>query len=94
MTNLQEYLAGTDHLDATSNLRFIRITAGENVTLTFPTVAGKTYSVFFKDAVGETNWTKLADVPAALTNTVQSVPDPFGGSSTRFYRLTTPALAP
>jgi hypothetical protein len=94
MTNLQEYLAGTDHNDPNSNLRFTAITIGTNVTLTFPAVAGKSYSVFYKNFVGQPNWTRLADVPAAYSNSVQSVSDSLNGSPLRVYRLVTPAQQP
>ena len=92
MTNLQEYLAGTSHTDANSNLKFTQIAVAGNVTLTFNAIAGKTYSVLYKNALTEVNWAKLKDVTASSTNTVKTVNDALGGSTTRFYRLTTPSL--
>jgi hypothetical protein len=94
MTNLQEYLAGTNHEDANSNLKFSQIAIGANVALTFHAVADKTYSVLCKNSLAETNWTKLADVAAPISNTVIIVTDSLGGSVARFYQLTTPALQP
>lgn len=94
LSNLQEYLAGTDHEDANSSLKFAQITVGSNVTLTFPAVADKTYSVLYQNSPAETGWTKLTDVSASATNGLQSVTDSLGGAATRFYRLVTPALNP
>ena len=93
MTNLQEYLAGTSHTNANSNLKFTQITGGANVTLTFNAIADKTYSVLYKNALTDVNWAKLTDVSASTTNSVKTVNDSPGGAA-RFYRLTTPALLP
>jgi hypothetical protein len=94
MTNLQEYLAGTDHEDEDSSLKFTKIAAGANLTLTFNAMAAKTYSVLWKNDLTETNWTKLTDVPASPTNAVKNVTDTLGNSATRFYQLMTPAQEP
>ncbi len=93
LTNLEEYLAGTDHEDANSNLRFTQISVGANVTLTFPASADRTYSVLYKNTLTESAWSKLADVVAGPTNGLKTVTDGLGGSG-RFYRLVTPALEP
>lgn len=94
LTNLQEYLAGTNHEDANSSLKFTQINIGANVTLTFPAVADKTYSVLYKNSLTETGWAKLTDVPASATNGLQTVTDSHGSSAARYYRLVTPALNP
>ncbi len=92
LTNLQEYLAGTDHEYPNLNLKFAQITVGTNVTLTFHAIADKTYSVLYKTALSEANWSKLTDVVASPTNGMKTVIAPLGSSATRFYQLTTPAL--
>ena len=92
MTNYQEYLAGTNHLDANSNLKFEQITVGANITLTFLGASNKTYSVLYKNALTAGSWTKLIDVSAATTNDLKTVLDAMGGNAARFYRLVTPAL--
>jgi hypothetical protein len=94
MTNLQEYLAGTNHQDANSNLQFTQIAVGASVTLSFNAIADKTYSVLYKNALTEANWAKLVDVPASTTNAVTTLNDSLEGLAARFYRLTTPALQP
>ena len=63
-TNLQEYLAGTNPHDAASCLRFEQITVGDQVTLSFRAMAFKTYSVLYKNSLGDPEWSKLLDVPA------------------------------
>jgi len=92
MNNLQEYLAGTDHKDPNSNLRFSRIAVGNEVTLTFAGISNRTYSVLFKDNLADANWAKLSDVAAVTTNGLRSVSDSSAGGVTRFYRLVTPML--
>lgn len=94
MTNYQEYLAGTNHQDLNSNLRFAQISVGENVTLTFSAVSNKTYSILYKSALTDASWTKLTDVPAATTNNLKAVTDSMGGNPARFYRLVTPSMLP
>ncbi len=91
MTNLEEYLAGTDHLDANSHLRLDGVLVGGNVSLSFEAVAGRTYSVLHTPSLSPVNWTKLTDVPAQVVTQPVSVMDPLTAAGTRFYRLVTPA---
>jgi len=94
LSNLQEYLAGTDHLDSTSALKFEAITIGSDVTLSFQAVANKSYSVLYKSSLTDPDWLKLADVEAsAITEMVELTDSPAEGL-TRFYRLVTPAIGP
>ena len=92
MTNLQEYLAGTD---PQSNASFLKLNSvspagGANgFTLQFNAVADKTYSVLFADVIPTNLWAKVQDIPAAPTNRLITVTND-GGSSPRFYRLATP----
>ena len=66
--------------------------AGGTTTLHFNAIAGKTYSVLYRDDVASGSWFKLADVPAQGSTGVVSATDPtMGGSATRFYRIVTPA---
>ncbi len=91
-TNLQEYLARTDHLNANSYLKLDGIVASGNVTLSFQAVAGRTYSVLYTSSLTGPTWTKLADMPAQVVTQTVSVNDPQAPAATRFYRLVTPAL--
>jgi hypothetical protein len=92
MTNLQEYLAGTNHLDADSHLRIDGSALAGSVTVSFQAVAGRTYSVLRATSISNPNWTKVADVPAQVVTQIVDVVDPQAIASPRFYRLVTPAL--
>ncbi len=87
LTNLQEYLAGSDPRDATSVLRLLPVERfGTSVRLSFPSLIGRTYRIEYS--------TNLPPVWNTLTG-ASSVPgtgfpifitDPVGASN-RFYRL-------
>lgn len=92
MTNLQEYLAGTDPRDPASALRLIMAT-DTSVELSFTAAADRSYTVEYSDSLAPTDWQRLADIPALSsppTRTVQ-IPDPTP-NSTRYYRVRTPRL--
>jgi hypothetical protein len=89
-TNYQEWLAGTDPLDAQSHLRFESIVpAGETVVVRFTAAAGRTYSLLGAPTPDPVLWLKLADIPAAATNRRVEIEQPISG--TTFFRLTVPA---
>lgn len=92
MTNLQEYLAGTNHLDADSRLRLDGIVVAGEVTLSFQAVAGRTYSILQTASLSNPIWIKLADVPAQSVTQKLDVTGPLVSTGTQFYRLVTPAL--
>jgi hypothetical protein len=59
----------------------------------FTRVAGRSYSVQYRNSLATGSWQKLADVPAASTTATVQVSDPSaGGATSRFYRLVTPKL--
>ncbi|HXT41885.1 MAG TPA: lamin tail domain-containing protein [Candidatus Angelobacter sp.] len=91
-TNLQEYLAGTSPVDVSSVLKIDAVNVGTSSTaIQFAAVAGKTYSIVYRDDIGSGVWLKLADVPGQASNGEVTVNDP-GTVNVRFYRLVTPAL--
>ena len=93
MSNLSEYLAGTDPQDAQSFLKVeLEWSLGGTVVMVrFGAVSNKTYSVLYQDRLHpQTNWNKLADVWAAPTNRTVRVLDPSPTAPARFYRLITP----
>ena len=94
MTNLQEYLSGTDPRDALSYLRIESIgAAGAATRIRFNAVAGKTYTVQYRDQVDRGRWSKLTDVPAQPSTGEIEMMDPVAATNvTRFYRLVTPQL--
>ena len=93
-TNLQEYLAGTDPHDSRSFLKIdsVSLLSGA-AAIRFTRVAGRSYSVQYRNSLATGSWQKLADVPAASTTATVQVSDPSaGGATSRFYRLVTPKL--
>ena len=94
MTNLQEWLCGTDPVDAASYLQVSQVTRdGASVRIKFFAVAGKTYSIVYRDSVTGGPWFKLPDVVAPLTGGEQTVIDStIGATMLRVYRLVTPML--
>ena len=95
MTNLAEFIAGTDPQDSQSYLRVEEILAsGGARTLRFVAVSNRTYSVLHRPAAGTGPWLKLVDLPARSTNRLESVADPNPPSPARFYRLVTPSVGP
>jgi hypothetical protein len=93
-TNLQEYLSGTHPRDPGSFLRVDSISTNATaVVVRFTAIAGKTYSVLYRDALAGGDWAKLSDVPAQVNTDVIEVHDPGAVSvGARFYRLVTPQL--
>jgi len=94
LSNLQEYLAGTDPQDPGSVLRLApaEIT-GTTSTVRFVAVAGRTYTVQYRDSLVTGGWLKLADVDAPTVTQEVQVSDPDGGTGLgRYYRLTTPRI--
>ena len=91
LTNLQEYLTGTNPRDPRDFLRLEAGFDGGDARLSFFAVAGRSYSVLFRDEAGTGVWSKFADAPARATNRVAEVliqpPPPV---PSRFYRLVTP----
>ena len=96
LTNLQEYLAGTNPRDASSKLsvEFVSYPAnpGEPVVISFPAVAGNSYSVLYRAALDAGNWLVLTNVPALPTSQQVVIQDTTAtGQVQRFYRIVTPS---
>jgi hypothetical protein len=88
LTNLQEYRAGTDPTQAGSTLRLQATYAGAgSVQLSFQAVAGRTYTIEYKDSLSTGTWQIFANVPAGSAG-VRQMTVPIQGL--RFYRLKTP----
>ena len=91
LTNLQEYLAGTNPTQSGSALRITSIEdLGANSTrLVFFAVSNKTYGVEYKKFLDDPSWTTLSNITAAPSNRTffinTTVP-----TTNRFYRLRTP----
>ncbi len=94
MSNLQEYLAGTNPLDSQSSLK-LRAQGMNPSTgrpqFAFTATAGVGYTLLFSDNLGSGVWTKLRDFPDDPTTRTILVNDPGAANSpARFYRLVTP----
>ncbi|MFN0067317.1 MAG: lamin tail domain-containing protein, partial [Limisphaerales bacterium] len=94
VSNALEYLSGTLPRDAASFLRVDIARDGTGTRLFFRAVAGRSYTLLYRDLAPGGRWRRLYDVPAAGVNRDLGVPDPTAGSLTeRYYRLVTPARA-
>ena len=93
-TNYQEYITGTHPRDGQSYLKVSPIDhATGSVTLGFNAVAGRAYSILWRDFVESGAWIKLTDVPSAGTaQPVQLVDDTLGSRTQRYYRIVTPPM--
>jgi hypothetical protein len=89
MTDLQEYIAGTDPTDPASYLKVDKISVTGSATLQFVAVSNRTYSIQFKDDLANPAWQKLADVLGQPTNRTYVVIDPHT-TTNRYYRLAIP----
>jgi len=93
MTNLQEYLAGTNPQDGGSALRLEAIPDPAGLTLRFTAQAGKSYAVQFRDNLGSGLWQTYSNVPPpAVTQVVQMLDSSNAPGFQRWYQLTTPAV--
>jgi hypothetical protein len=94
LTNLQEYLCGTDPLAPQSSLKLESSDRGgqSGITLSFNARPGKAYTIQYRESLTSGGWIKLTDVFARPTAWKVEVPD--AGAQTgagRYYRLVTPA---
>ena len=88
-TNEQEWNAGTDHTNRASCFRILSaVRSGGNVTITFPTVPGRSYTLWRSDVLTGP-WTNTGLPPVAGNGSNQSflLPAPVAGVPKRFYRV-------
>ena len=90
MSNLQEYLAGTNPQSSASKLSMaISIASANTARVQFNAVANVSYTLQHRTSLSTGSWLNLQSIPAApsdRTVIVTNVP----GTSTRFYRVTVP----
>jgi hypothetical protein len=89
MTNLQEYLAGTNPTNPASSLKLGPLAVGGEASLRLGAVANKSYTIQYKNDLSDPNWSKLLDVPARSTNWTAVISDSCTNSA-RYYRVATP----
>jgi len=88
LSNLQEFLAGTNPTNASSTLRISHPTeSGTNTLVSFPSVLGTVYRVEFRDDVAGSGWTLLADQVIGTGGVVQIIDSGSLALPRRFYRL-------
>jgi hypothetical protein len=95
MPDLEEFRAGTNPVVAADllALAFLPLTQSGPPTLQFRGVAGRTYTVQYRDALAAGTWQRLVDVLALPSSGPVTVVDPLPNVRGRFYRVVTPALA-
>jgi hypothetical protein len=92
MTNLQEYLAGTNPQDRGSALRLEAVAHPMGVVLRFTAQAGKSYSLQFRNSLSSDLWQSYSNLgPFSVSQIVQLTDPATASGSQRWYRLTTPA---
>jgi autotransporter-associated beta strand protein len=88
LTNAQEFAAGTDPNSAASALRVGQIQpSGNDLVVSFATVAGKTYSVERSDTLQNGSWTTVQANIAGTGAVVQITDAGAAAQSRRFYRI-------
>lgn len=88
LTNLQEFLAGTDPRSASSALRISAVDKiGNGFRVSFASVNGKTYRLEYRDDLVTGSWGTLVDQMLGTGGTLQ-ISDPSAtGLTRRFYRI-------
>ena len=87
MSDLREFMAGTDPGNPNSQLRVIPAAPnGGQVTITWQSVAGKTYALEYKDSLDDPTWMRVTGEVAAQGATASKV-DPSSPGPARFYRV-------
>ena len=96
MTNLQEFIAGTDPQNRSSYLRIANVIApGSSATaasISFFGVAGHSYAIQFMDQLPPAEWHSLTNLPVLSSDQLITVLDAQAPHQVRrYYRLQTPA---
>jgi len=86
MSNLQEYLAGTNPRDAQSLLKLETSVTQDVCEISFNAAAFRNYALWYADSLNPAGWTKHLDIPARGADFRASVLVA-ADSGQRFYRL-------
>lgn len=88
MTNAQEFAAGTDPQSAVSMLRINQVKAsGGDVTVSFATVAGKTYRLDRANAVQSGSWVTVQDNISGSGGVITVTDTGMAAQNKHFYRV-------
>ncbi len=91
MTNLAEYLAGTDPQLAASRLWLQTLPVPGSIAFSFEAITGKGYTVQSRTSLSTGAWLHLADFEAVPTNRTVHVTNTLIDPA-HFYRVTTPIV--
>jgi hypothetical protein len=91
LNNRDEYIAGTNPLDAASCLKVSQVSVSSPAQITFEAVSNKTYTVLYSDVLNGTPWRNLTNIVARTNTRPETVFDP-SRSTNRFYRIATPQV--
>ncbi len=101
LTNLQEYVFGTNPTSASSAWRPAVVNDGSGFQVTFPTVVGRSYTLKYRDEIASGTWTSVTNTgngqanPVTGDGTSKTVTDTGSGSATkRFYRVEASVTTP
>ncbi|NCY22889.1 hypothetical protein EBX31_13165, partial [bacterium] len=89
LTNLQEYLFGSNPNSASSGLPSVGVSAAgvNGFTISFATVSGRTYQVLGSDSLSSASWSNVGP-PVLGDGTQKSVTDPLTDAPNRkFYKV-------
>jgi hypothetical protein len=90
MSNLQEYIAGTNPSDRNSVFKIISVTptVGNASAVTWSSVSGKSYTTLYCDDMTTQNWQPFANGTLTANGASASYTDaPPAGVNQRFYRI-------
>jgi autotransporter-associated beta strand protein len=88
MTNASEYTAGTDPQNPASALRVSAIATDANdVSVSFPSVAGKTYRLERSETLQDGSWSPVQENIAGTGGALQVIDSGGMAQTKRFYRL-------
>lgn len=87
LTDLQEYLAGTSPTNASDLLEWTSISYGTPLALEFAAVAGKAYSVQYRNSLATGEWQTLVDIPVQSVAGPLTVTDSDIPNGSRYYRI-------
>ncbi|HXG49248.1 MAG TPA: lamin tail domain-containing protein, partial [Methylomirabilota bacterium] len=80
VNNGDEYRGGTDPRDAVDYLHVVSVDLdGEVPRIRFQAVAGRTYTLQYRDTLGPGEWRRATDIPAQGVSGVVEVTDPTAG---------------
>ena len=89
LTNLQEFLAGTDPLDAASGLRLMvsALPGAGALMLSWEAISNRSYTIQSRTASEANGWTNLLDIPSASSNRLIHTTNAISNGDARYYRL-------